>query len=198
MICAIVLAAGQSKRMGAQKLLLPWGGTTIISHIVDQLLQTALDRIVLVTGYDEALVSTELSGQSVILVHNPHYRSGMLSSVRCGIKALPSDCHAALVTLGDQPMISSPLIDQMITAFDPQDKQILVPLYQGQRGHPLLFSRCYFSEVLTQFDNVGLRGLLQVHAQDILELKVSTPSVLGDIDHPEDYERERRLFDCSQ
>ena len=122
----------------------------------------------------------------------------MLSSVRCGIRALPPDCQTALVARGDQPMIDTPLIDHLIAAFAATDKQILIPLHQGQRGHPLLFSRCYFDEILTRFDDVGLRGLLRAHPQDILELKVSTPSVLADIDRPEDYQRERDFFDCSQ
>jgi molybdenum cofactor cytidylyltransferase len=194
-ICAIVLAAGQSERMGTQKLLLPWGGTTVIGHIVEQLLHSALDQVIVVTGHDQTLVGRELAERSVTFTHNPHYASGMLSSVRCGIKALAPDCQAALVALGDQPMIGSPLIDQMITAFNATDKQILIPTCKDQRGHPLLFSRRYFSEILTDFDDTGLHGLLQVHAQDILELKVSTPSVLGDIDRPEDYQREREQFD---
>ncbi len=183
--------------MGTQKLLLPWGETSIIGHIADQLLHSALDKIIVVTGHDQALVSRELADRSVTFAHNPHCTSGMLSSVRCGIKALPSDCQAVLVALGDQPMINSSVIDQMIAAFNATDSQILVPLCQGKRGHPLLFSRRYFSEILTDFDDTGLRGLLQVHTQDTLELKVSTPSVLGDIDHPEDYRRERELFDHS-
>lgn len=198
MICALVLAGGQSKRMGTQKLLLPWGETTIIGHVVDQLLQTALHRIVVVTGHDKTPVTGELADQPVTLAHNPHYASGMLSSVRCGIRALPLDCEAALVSLGDQPMISSSLIDRMITAFNVTDKNILVPLCNDRRGHPLLFSCVYFDEVLTHFEEIGLRGLLQAHPQDVQELKVSTPSVLGDIDHPEAYQRERERFEGSQ
>ncbi len=184
--------------MGTQKLLLPWAGTSIIGHIVDQLLHCVLGRIIVVTGSDKMLVSRELAGRPVTLTHNPRYNSGMLSSVRCGIRSLPADCQATLVALGDQPMINASLIDQLITAFATTDKQILVPSCNDQRGHPLLFSRYYFSEILTDFDDTGLRGLLRTHAQDILELKVSTPAVLSDIDRPEDYLRERELFDRSQ
>lgn len=195
---AVVLAGGRSERMGTQKLLLPWGKTTIIGYIVDRLLHSTLDNVIVVTGHDEAPVSEELAGRPVTFAHNADYASGMLSSVRCGIRVLPAHCQAALVALGDQPLIETPLIDRMITAFRAADRQILVPLHRGKRGHPLLFASRYFNEILTHFDDTGLRGLLQAHPQDIHELEVSTPTVLGDIDHPEDYERERDLFDRSQ
>jgi molybdenum cofactor cytidylyltransferase len=184
--------------MGTQKLLLPWGETCIIGHIVNQLLQSVLDGVVLVTGHDQSSVTEELTGLPVTLAHNPDYASGMLSSVRCAIRSLPEHCQAALLALGDQPMIDAGLIDRMIRAFNATAKQILVPLCNGRRGHPLLFSSCYFNEILTQFDDTGLRGLLQAHPQDILELAVKTPSVLGDIDHPEDYEQKRAQFDIPQ
>ena len=195
---AIILAAGRSKRMGTQKLLLPWGKTTIVGHIVAQLLSSTLDSVVVVTGHDQRSVTEELSGRPVTFTHNPDYSAGMLSSVRCGLRALPSDCQGALVALGDQPMIGTPLIDRMLAAFEATERQILVPLHGGKRGHPLLFASCYFNEILTEFDDIGLRGLLQAHPEDILELQVDMPSVLGDIDHPEDYERERGLFDGAQ
>jgi len=184
--------------MGRQKLLLPWGKTSIIGHIVDQLLHSSLDSVVVVTGHSKTAVTEELVDRPVTLAHNPDYASGMLSSVRCGIRATPEHCQAALVALGDQPMVETSLIDRMIAAFKATDKQILVPLHRGKRGHPLLFASCYFNEILTQFDNTGLRGLLKAHPQDIRALELSMPTVLGDIDRPEDYKRERDLFDCPQ
>ena len=194
MIYAIVLAAGRSERMGTQKLLLPWGESSIVGHIVEQLLQSTVDGTVVVTGQSDALVSRELKGRPVTLVFNPDWSDGMLSSVRCGIGALPPDCSAALVALGDQPTITSQLINQLIGTFDGADSRILVPVWNGRRGHPLLFSRFYFSEILTRFDDIGLRGLLRAHESEIQEVKVSTPSVLDDIDRPEDYLRARRVL----
>lgn len=195
MIYSIVLAAGQSRRMGRQKLLLPWGGTTIIGHIVDQLLHSVLDGVLVVTGCDQAAVIGALSGRPVTFAHNPDTACGMLSSVRCGVRALPPACDAVLVALGDQPMIETGLVDRMVTAFQATDKRILVPLHQGKRGHPLVFSSEYCHEILTQYDDTGLRGLLQAHPQDLQELAVSTPAILGDIDRPEDYQRQRARFD---
>jgi molybdenum cofactor cytidylyltransferase len=190
MICAIVLAAGLSRRMGVQKLLLPFGGKTVIAHIVDQLLAGTVDKVYVVTGHQADRISGELSGRPVSIVYNRGYESGMLSSVRCGLRALPQRCRAVLVALGDQPSITSALVDLMLQSFETAEKRILVPFYNGRRGHPILFSGVYREEILTQYDDVGLRGLLHAHPDEVFELTVSTACVLSDMDYPEDYQRE--------
>jgi len=191
MICAIVLAAGESRRMGVQKLLLPFGGTTVVGHIVSELNRSVVDTVIVVVGHDGDRVAEELSGRSVSIATNPNYKAGMLSSVRCGLDALPKQCDAVMVALGDQPAISAGLVDEMVQSFGSTDKGILVPLYRGKRGHPILFSVGYRDEVLERYDDVGLRGLLRTHPDDVYELDVPTSAVLSDMDYPEDYQRER-------
>ncbi len=191
MICAIVLAAGESRRMGVQKLLLPFGGTTVVGHIVSELNRSVVDTVIVVVGHDGDRVAEELSGRSVSIATNPNYKAGMLSSVRCGLDALPKQCDAVMVALGDQPAISAGLVDEMVQSFGSTDKGILVPLYRGKRGHPILFSVGYRDEVLERYDDVGLRGLLRTHPDDVYELDVPTSAVLSDMDYPEDYRRER-------
>lgn len=195
MTCAIVLAAGLSSRMGVQKLLLPFGGKTVIAHIVDQLLASTVGEVHVVVGHQAERISMELSGRTVSIVKNPNYKSGMLSSVRCGLQSLPEKCRAVMVVLGDQPSITTGLIDKMLQSFAATDKSILVPLYKGKRGHPILFSSLYRNEILTHYGDMGLRGLLLGHSDDIFELAVSTASVLCDMDCPEDYRRELGLND---
>ncbi|MFH1716223.1 MAG: nucleotidyltransferase family protein [Planctomycetota bacterium] len=190
MICAVVLAAGLSRRMGVQKLLLPFGGKTVVAHIVDQLLASCVDEVHVVVGHQGRQVSAELSGRKVTIIENPDYESGMLSSARCGLAHLPQQCSAILVALGDQPSITSQLIDKMLLTFKAAEKRILVPLYNGRRGHPLLFSQIYRDEILANYDDVGLRGLLHAHPEDVFELAVSSSAVLSDMDCPEDYRRE--------
>jgi len=190
MICAIVLAAGLSRRMGVQKLLLPFGGKTVIAHIVDQLLASTVDKVYVVTGHQAERIGRELSGRPVSIVNNPDYESGMLSSVRCGLRALPAECRAVLVALGDQPSITSKLVDRMLQSFAAAGKGILVPCYDGKRGHPILFSELYRQEILTHYDDVGLRGLLHAHLDEVFELTVSTSAVLSDMNVPQDYRRE--------
>jgi len=193
MICAIVLAAGLSRRMGVQKLLLPFGGKTVIGHIVDQLLASTVDEVHVVVGHQDERISGELSGRAISIVKNPNYKSGMLSSVRCGLASLPEKCRAVMVVLGDQPSLTTGLIDQMLQSFAATQKSILIPLHKGKRGHPILFSSHYRDEILTHYTDVGLRGLLHNNSDDIFELTVSTAAVLCDMDRPEDYRRELGL-----
>ncbi len=126
---------------------------------------------------------------------NHDYKSGMFSSVRCGLTALGQECRAVMVALGDQPSVTSELIDQMVRSFAATQKRILVPFYDGRRGHPVLFSANYRDEILTQYDDVGLRGLLQAHPDEVFELSVSSSAVLSDMDCPEDYQRELALIE---
>ena len=193
MICAIVLAAGLSSRMGVQKLLLPFGGKTVIGHIVDQLLASTIGDVHVVVGHQAGRISRELSGRAVSIVKNPNYKSGMLSSIRCGLRNLPEECRAVMVVLGDQPSITTELIDQMLQSYAATEKSILVPLCKGKRGHPILFSLQYRDEIITRYANVGLRGLLHDHPEEVFELTVSTASVLCDMDCPDDYRRELGL-----
>jgi molybdenum cofactor cytidylyltransferase len=190
LICAIVLAAGQSRRMGRQKLLLPYRGKTIIRHIVDAILASRVDEIIVVTGHDKEKIIEELSDCPLRFVANPDPQGDMLSSVRCGLQSLSSPCRAILVAPGDHPGISTKLIDQILAAFQSSDKGILVPCHQHQRGHPLLFSARYRDEVMTCFDDKGLRGLLHAHPEEVMELNVSSPVILSNLNTPADYQNE--------
>jgi len=190
MICAVVLAAGRSRRMGTQKLILPYAGSTVIGHIVEQLADSALGRTYVVVASDQAEVADAVSGHPVEVVVNPDPDSGMLSSVRCGLRALPDGCRAVLLALGDQPGISPRLVNALVEAFAQTDKDIAVPTHDGRRGHPLLFSIDYRDKILGEYDEVGLRGLLRNHPEAVLEVPVPWPVVLTDLDYPEDYRRE--------
>jgi molybdenum cofactor cytidylyltransferase len=195
MICAVVPAAGRSRRMGTQKLLLPLGCTTVIGHVVDELLRSVVDEVYVVVGHQPERITAGLSGRAVSIVTNPDFDSGMLWSVRCGLRALPPECEAILLALGDQPAVTAELVDAMAESFVTVKQRILVPIYGNRRGHPLLFSADFRGEILTQYDDRGLRGLLRAHAADVFELPVSTAAVLSDVDYPEDYRRERESLE---
>lgn len=190
MICAIVLAAGCSSRMGTQKLLLPFGQSTVISHIVNQLIKSKVQNTYVVVGHQAEQVTEELSDKPVTIIHNPEYKTGMLSSVRAGIRDISQEYDAMLIALGDQPSITSNLIDEMIRHYSATDRKIIVPNYNDKRGHPILFSSIFRDEILTNFDDIGLRGLLRAHDSDIYEMNVSDISVVSDMDYPDDYQRE--------
>ncbi len=191
MISAIIPAAGLSRRMGVPKHLLPFGGTTVIGHIVDQLVQGGVDEVRVVVGHHADQIAQALSHRPVSMILNPDYQqTDMLASIRCGLKALPEACEMVLVALGDQPAVTAALVRDMIASCSTAAGGIVVPVYGERLGHPLLFSKRYCGEILASYDDVGLRGLLAAHPQDIMELRVPTPAVLSDMDCPSDYRRE--------
>ncbi len=186
MIAAILLAAGQSRRMGTQKLLLPFGGQTVIGHVADQFLQSRCDEVFIVVNNNETLRQV-LSPMRVTLIENFDSQSDMLCSVRLGLQALSPNCQAVLIMPGDMPLIETFCLNQIIEAFS--EEKIIVPVYEGHRGHPLLVPRCYFGEILRYFDGVGLRGLMQKHPREVCELAVNHSGVVKDMDLPRDYEK---------
>jgi molybdenum cofactor cytidylyltransferase len=189
MIGAIVLAAGRSRRMGTQKLLLPFAGQTVIGHVVDQLLAAPIDSIVVVVSGDGPAIGEALNGRRVELVTNPEPNSEMLSSIRCGLRALPPNCAAVLIAVGDQPAVTRALVEKLVADYRSSGRGIVVPVAGGKRGHPTILSAKYFHEILSSHDNVGLRGLLQAHPSDVYEVEIDEASLLADIDLPADYAR---------
>lgn len=187
MICAVVLAAGRSLRMGTQKLLLPVAGDPLIARVVDELLRSPVDETFVVTGADGARIIETLAGRRVRFVANPELDGDMLNSVRCGLRALPESCHAVLVALGDQPRLTAGLVVKLVEAFHQSGRGIVVPVHGKRRGHPLLFSARFRDEILQRFDGVGLRGLLEAHPQEIAEIPVEAQRELDDVDTPDDF-----------
>lgn len=189
-IGAIVLAAGRSRRMGAQKLLLPLGRKPVIAHPVDALLRSGIARrIVVVLGPYPEPIREALTGRTVRFVDTGG-TADMLESVRAGIRALPASCDGILVALGDQPDLDVRLLRRMTATFAGSPRGIVVPVCRGRRGHPLLFSARFRDDVLTAYDGIGLRGLLLAHADRVVELRTTSCSVLEDLDTPDDYQRQ--------
>lgn len=174
--------------MGTQKLLLPYAGQTVIGRIADQLLASRVRRVFVVVGSDAQGVASALQGRPVTLVPNPDPDAEMLSSVRCGIAALPGECSAVVIALGDQPSITPAIVDQLIERSLAASHGIVVPFHAGHRGHPMIVSMRYREEILNDHGNSGLRGLLDAHADDVLKV-CSGGSVLEDMDFPEDYQQ---------
>jgi len=195
-ICAIVLAAGRSRRMGVQKLLLPLAGKTVVEHIVDQVAgATSVSHIVVVTGADGKEVAAALNGRRVVVVRNPEPESEMLASVRCGLAALPEECGAILIVLGDQPAIQSEWIEKLGSVFGENGgEKIVVPVHGGHRGHPMIIPARFARELRTQYEESGVRGLLDAHGEDVVRVEWGDGDVLADMDLPSDYRRELKRF----
>lgn len=185
----IVLAAGSSTRMGTQKLLLPYRDDTIIGTVVNQVIASKVDQVMVVLGADHLEVKAALKGRSVEFCHNREHFGGMLSSVMCGVRSLPENANAALVFLGDQPEITSKVTDTVIEAYNEDIKGIVVPIHEHRRGHPLLIDLKYRKEIERLDLEKGLRALMHLFPEDVLEVEVDAPGILVDIDTRDDYSK---------
>ena len=194
-IGAIVLAAGASSRMGANKLLTEIEGKPLVRRVVEAAIAGGAAPVVVVTGNEAEHVQTALTGCDVRLMNNADFSSGLSSSLRCGLKALPEDCSGAVILLGDMPAIPPALIDRLIAAFDPAEgRAICVATHGGKRGNPVLFARRFFAEIEAIEGDVGARGLIGAYPELVCEVEAGSDAPLIDIDTPEDlaaYRRER-------
>lgn len=175
--------------MGTNKLLLPFAGSSLIARVVDACLGAPADCVLVVTRSGDRDVRAALSGRVVTFVENPGTDGDMLESLRCGLRALPAAAETVLVCPGDQPTLEARLVGRLLEEFRTRRSGILVPVHGGRRGHPLVVAAHYRDELLTRHDGVGLRGLLQCHAEDVSEWVSDDASVLDDLDTPGDYER---------
>ncbi|MFM8607969.1 MAG: NTP transferase domain-containing protein [Hyphomicrobiales bacterium] len=185
-IAALILAAGRSTRMGSHKLLEVLGDRALIRHPVDAALASNVRQVFVVTGHNEDTIRATLSSSDVRFVSNPDFAEGLSSSLKAGVRALPSSIDAAIILLGDMPLITHDLIDQMIDVFNASPQALaLVPTYQGEWGNPVLIARKLFPEIETLSGDAGARKLLQSHHADVIEMPVTSDNVLVDLDTPE-------------
>jgi molybdenum cofactor cytidylyltransferase len=178
--------------MGVPKPLLPFAGSTVIARVVDACLGAPVDQVIVVVRSNDRQLRNALDGRPLIFVENPDASGDMLSSLRCGLRALPPFAETVVVVPADQPSLEPGLIRQMLAAFRANCRGILVPVHKGRRGHPLVLAARYRSELLTSCDGVGLRGLLRAHSADVTEWPADDAAVLEDLDTPADYELARR------
>jgi molybdenum cofactor cytidylyltransferase len=188
-IWAVVLAAGESRRMGTQKLLLPYGGTTVVEAVVRAALDSNADETMVVVGADREAVRNALKSYPVTFAVNEDFRRGMLSSVQAGLEALPGGAEAAVLMLGDQPAVASRTVDELVLAYRERGRGIFLPVYGQRRGHPILVDTGYRSEILGLDPGVGLRQLVQAHPEDVVAVEVDETEAPEDMDDPDDYAR---------
>ena len=186
-VSALVLAAGRSTRMGpVNKLLAPFGGRAMVRAVVDELAGSSVRPVVVVTGHEAERVEEALAGAGVRLVHNPEYREGLSGSIRAGLAALPKSAEAAVICLGDMPLVTSAHVDRLVAAFDPAEgREICVPVFEGKRGNPVLFARRFFDEIAGVRGDVGARHLIGEYEEYVCEVAMGDRGVLVDVDSPQ-------------
>jgi molybdenum cofactor cytidylyltransferase len=188
-IRAIVLAAGESSRMGTNKLLLPYKGKTIITVLINNIIQSEINGITVVLGAFRKEIEAELSGLPVTTCFNRDYTKGMLSSVQCGFLNLPENTDAAMVFQGDQPLITTSVINRIISEYRSAGKGIAIPVYQGKRGHPVIINTKYSMAINHLNPGLTLRDLIHRNLQDVVEVDLQDPGILKDVDTRDDYQQ---------
>lgn len=191
MITAVILAAGQSKRMGQAKMLLPWGKTTVLETVIATFRAGGVDDILVVTGGHREQVEA-LVAKTARTVFNPEFAEReMLRSVQVGLKGIKPGAEAALIGLGDQPQVQVGSVRAVVDAYHKSGKDLIVPSFQMHRGHPWLVARPYWAEILSMRSPASLRDFLNRHADEIHYVELGNASILQDLDTPEDYWKSR-------
>jgi molybdenum cofactor cytidylyltransferase len=191
MIAALILAAGQSKRMGQPKMSLLWGDTTVLGKVIATFTAAGVDEIIVITGGDRKRVEG-LVGNSARTIFNPDFAMGeMLSSVQMGLAGLNPEVEAALIGLGDQPQVQEGSVRAVLDEYRKSRASLVVPSFQMRRGHPWLVARSYWGEILSMRSPVSLREFLNRHATEIRYVAWEDSSILQDLDTPEDYLKSR-------
>jgi len=175
--------------MGSQKLVLPYNESTIIETVIDNVLSSKIDHVMVVLGADSEMVKATIGDRNVDFYYNKDHEEGMLSSVMSGINSLPEDAGTALIFLGDQPGILPSVTNAIIDAYNDSLHGIVIPVYNHRRGHPLLVDMVYRKEIARLDLEQGLRALRHLFPEDVLEVEVDEPGILVDINTQEDYSK---------
>jgi molybdenum cofactor cytidylyltransferase len=194
-IALMVLAAGQSSRMGVPKLLLPLGNRTVIAHVVGAALASRLRPVVVVLGHEADRLRAALPPGDLVVVENPAFATGLATSLGAGLVALPGDLTGVVVALADQPLLTSAHLDRMADAAETSGVPIVAASYGGRRGNPVYFSRAYFPELLAVTGDEGGRTVIARHADDVVLCELGDEGAGVDVDTPSDFVRMRALWE---
>ncbi len=186
-ISAILLAAGESRRMGKPKLLMPLGKTIILEQTIDNLLGSRVSEVIVVLGYRAEEVMKKIAVKPIKIALNPAYHRGMSTSIVTGLNSVDDRAQAVMLALADQPFVNTKTINRLVEEFFSHNKGITIPVYQGRQGHPVIFAIKYKEELLALAGDVGGRQVIRQHPDDILEVVVDSESINIDIDTISNY-----------
>jgi molybdenum cofactor cytidylyltransferase len=179
--------------MGRQKLLLPFQGKTILEKTVENALNSSIDHVLIVLGSHSAEIFDRIRQLPVKFCFNKDFREGMLSSVKCGVKALPENCQAVLIFPGDQPMIEPEVTSKVIEAYRTTGYGIVIPSFENKKGHPVLIDHKYLREIDDLKNTEGLRSLATRFNEDVLVVETDCKGILKDIDTQEEYRHAMKI-----
>jgi len=187
MISAILLAAGQSKRMnGENKLIKEIQGIPLIKLSVKNILASSIDELIIILGYQKGIIEKFIDKHEKIkFVFNKDFESGMASSIKAGVNHLSKNTEAFFICLGDMPMVNSDIYNQLILTKN--NKEIIVPTYKGQQGNPILFSKSIKEKIMTIQGDVGAKKILELNKNKILNVEISNQSIKKDFNTKDDF-----------
>jgi molybdenum cofactor cytidylyltransferase len=190
MIAGLILAAGESSRMGTDKALLNYRGRTFLETLLATLREAGLDRIAVVLGHHAEEIQQAVSLQQVQVVINPDYRLGQTSSLQAGLRALGiTDFEGIVMCLVDHPAISADVLRKLLEGFKQSQASVVIPTFRGQRGHPVMIDRSLFKELMDLTPDSGADTVVRKYREKTLFVEVEDPGVLLDVDDPETYRR---------
>ena len=192
-VAAIVLAAGESKRMGTEnKLLLPYKSRPVLVHVVEALVHSQAASVYVVVGHEQDRIREVVSEFPVEIIENLYYEEGMGTSIRVGVQEAIEDVEGYMICLSDLPLITpdeySHLAQMFLSYYAHNQNAILVPRYQGQRGNPVVLSVNYRAAMLAQQGVMGCRGIVKQHPEHVMSVEMDTDHIVYDIDTPEAYQ----------
>lgn len=187
MISAILLGAGESKRMGINKLTLPFGRKNVLERTLESLLRSNVKEVVVVINKKTKCELRHFKKKNVKVVLNPYYKRGMSSSIKYGLRFINPKTQGILIALGDQPLLKAKTLNLLIQRFIQNEKGIVLPSFQGKRGHPVIFHKRYLKELLNLKGDTGGRSIIKRYPEDVLVVSVKSKAVISDIDTWKDY-----------
>ncbi len=186
-VTGVILAAGMSSRMGKTKQSLPFKGSTILGHVIEQAKLSYLEDIILVLGYDQVNIQAHINNTGIKIVQNPNYKKGQSASLKVGIDNINNSSDAAMFLLGDQPTVKAPTINCLIDAYNTTNKKIVFPTFNGKRGNPVIMDSSLFQDIKKLSGDTGGRAIFETYKTSILKVPVLDKNILVDIDTREDY-----------
>jgi Uncharacterized MobA-related protein len=198
MISSVILAAGESRRMGKQnKLLLRVGGEAMLVKLVKVVCASDASQILIVIGHEAEQIRQELYDLPINFVYNPNFSKGMTTSIKSGIKEVSQNSDGFLICLADMPYINTSEINKLIHTFVQnrikEKKLIVVPVFKGQRGNPVLFSSEFRNDILDHKKESGCKGVIMNNSESVMEIQMDNDNMLLDVDTLEDFKEQQKF-----
>ena len=191
MLAAVILSGGASRRMGSPKALLPYQGRPFLEHLLEVTTHPRIGLRRVVLGAHAEAIAKAIALQPTDVVINEDWEKGQLSSIQAALRTLPPETDGILLCLIDHPLVSATLVGDLIERFDATRKNIVLPLYEGRRGHPVIFSSALYDELLRAPQETGARAVVWAHAKEIEEVQTNEEGCVMNLNDPDAMEKLR-------